>query len=73
MVRDHPTHFGGPRHSGSGDINIPTNMVISPQIWNVTSMNVYARLLPILSFYHGMPCFHRPKCRLTKRLQTIIF
>ena len=49
MVSHHPGKFCGHRHCSSGDINIPANTVILPQMWDVAAVMIYTRLLPPLS------------------------
>ena len=36
VVNQHPGKFGYHRHCGSGDDNIPANIVISLQMWDPT-------------------------------------
>ena len=50
MVGHHPSKFGGHRHCDSGNNNTHANMGILPQMRDVTSRTIYARLLPLLLF-----------------------
>ena len=48
MVSHHSAKSGDHRRCDSGDINIPANTVGLPQIQDVSSVTVNARLLPPL-------------------------
>ena len=54
----HPAKFGGHRHCGRGDINIPAIAVNLPQKWDIASETVYAcPLIPsIFIFCKAMTC-----------------
>ena len=56
MVSHQPAKFGGHRHGGSGDINIPGNMTIFHHYFHH-----YYSIFPKT---HGMPCSHTWDFRL---------
>ena len=52
----HPTKFGGHRHCGSGDINIPANTVILLQMWDIRCY-ICSLTSAVITF-----CKARPSC-----------
>ena len=59
-MSQHPAKFGGHRHCGSGDINIPANTVILPQMRDIR-YRIYLLTFAIIIFCkpHGMLCAKR--------------
>ena len=53
-----PVKFGNHRHCDNGGTNISEKTVILPQMPNIASMTLYARLHPLLLFsLKRMTCF----------------
>ena len=60
IVSHHPAKFGGHRHCGSGDVNIPANTVIFFQMQDIRDcIYLLTSAITILSKVQSMSCATR--------------